>query len=326
MSVMEGHLDPAMAAFGPVWDAAGARGFDGSGWGHHWLLRLLGLRCRGSTFVAKTITAEPRLGNTPFEATPPYRPLRTFPDSVVFWPRKRTTLNAWGLSGPGVEALAEMFLDFHPTENFQVSFMPVGADRASRLEETQKFARVLGAVLKYLGVVVGVQLNASCPNTDHNLDEFVNELKEHLDILAELGIMVFVKESVDTPFTQMLEVVGHAACTGLVTTNCVAWRNLPDWKKVSLTGGLESPLAKYGGGGISGPYLLPFVVNRIRRYRQAGFAKHINGGGGVSCVADAKWLFEAGADSIFWGTVANYAPWQVPRIIRYAQRHALASF
>lgn len=325
MSGIAGHHDPVMRAFGPVWDAAGTRGFCDAGWPHHLLLRLLGLRARGATFVTKTITALPWTGNTPSYTAAPFWPLRFFPDSVVFWPTQRTTLNAWGLTGPGIEALTESFFDYQPTDNFQISYMPVAETHAERLEETRLVVRYLAASLKYLGVEVGLQLNASCPNTDHDLDTFVSELREHLDILSELELITLVKESVDTPFEPMLEVAAHPACHGVVTTNCVKWSNLPDWKKIRLTGGLQSPLHKYGGGGLSGPYLLPLVVERIQRYRQAGFLKHINGGGGISSPGDAKRVFEAGADSVFYGTVANYAPWQVRRIIRYAHRRAQAS-
>lgn len=53
--------------FGPVWGASGVRGFFGEG---YWYQKLFtrfipGYSFAGATFVAKTVTANPTIGNMP---------------------------------------------------------------------------------------------------------------------------------------------------------------------------------------------------------------------------------------------------------------------
>ena len=80
----------------------------------------------------------------------------------------------------------------------------------------------------------------------------------------------------------------------------------------------SSPLAKYGGGGISGRPLRALVCEWILRLRYAGFTKPINGGGGILSPEDAEHYRQAGASSIFLGSVAVLRPWRVRGIIRRA--------
>ena len=314
--------DQVTADFGRVWDAAGLRNFYGQGWRHSWLLRLMGLDLSGSTFVTKTTTANPKLGNTPLRADLMAADL--VPPSVhwQFWGCH--TLNAWGLSGPGAEVVLDRLAELCEQDRFkvlQISFMPVGLDREELLAETRQFVQLLRTRLpRFQGVKLMVQFNASCPNTGHNLSEFLRVLTEHLKILGDLGLPVMVKESVDTPFHGIRRALEHPHCVGLVTTNSVKYGNLPDkipWEQLF---GSASPLKRLGGGGYSGPYLFPLVVERVKQYRASGYTGHINAGGGMRTAAEATALHAVGADSVFIGaTCANYRPWNVAKIVAEAR-------
>src|SRR5437870_2528820 len=91
--------------FGNVWDASGVRGWFGEGYPYHGLLRPLGLRFEGSTFVAKTTTLAPREGN--LRTSRDRLTARLVQPSVRVYPLKGVALNAVGLTGPGFEALLQ---------------------------------------------------------------------------------------------------------------------------------------------------------------------------------------------------------------------------
>lgn len=310
------------ADFGRVWDAAGLRNFYGQGWRHSWLLRLMGLDLSGSTFVSKTTTVDPRPGNTPLRND--LTTVDLVPRSVYwqFWGCH--TLNAWGLSGPGAVVVLDQLADLCEQGRFkvlQISFMPVGEARDELLGQTRRFVALLKERLpRFQDAKLMIQFNASCPNTDHNMGEFLRNLTEHLKLLGELGLPFVVKESIDTPFSGIRRALEQPHCVGLVTTNSVKFGNMADkipWEQIF---GGESPLKDLGGGGYSGPYLLPLVEKRVRDYRASGYNGHINAGGGMRTAADARLLHAVGADSVFIGaTCANYRPWNTGAIVREAQ-------
>src|SRR5208282_391343 len=98
--------------FGNVFNASGARGFHGEGYWFHRLWRPFGLDYAGSTFVAKTTTLMPRMGNMPIDESG--KPVGMLPDCIVVKPAAGVVLNAVGLSGPGILALTEAWLDHPP--------------------------------------------------------------------------------------------------------------------------------------------------------------------------------------------------------------------
>lgn len=337
-----GNPDPLIEMFGPVWCASGVLGLDGTGWDHDWVKRWFGLNLENMTLVTKTVTFDRRRGNTPLRDTPPYRPVSMFPDSVAWRPLRGSTFNSWGLSNCGTEAELDMLLANPPEHNFQISFMPVcdlprenkdepsqaelAAERQDRLSQTRKFVNSLKVRLPLFKVKVGVQFNASCPNTGHDLTDFLSELWAHLDILGELGIPVVIKESLDTPFEPMREAVEHPACSGLATTNCPKFGVMPEvfpWQKLARWNG-ESPLAKYGGGGLSGKHLYRPMMKRVLRYKTSGVKKHIHAIGGIRSVGQVREVL-ALADSFAIGTVVNDLPWRTGGMIAEGHKIALAA-
>jgi dihydroorotate dehydrogenase len=187
--------------YGPICPGSGGLGFFGDPkrpeyWFHRWF-KWFGLLWAGCTFVAKTMTLHKNVGNMPMKAdgiTP-----RDFkPDCIWMSHRHGIALNSVGLSNPGCRALLADGRWQARTEPFMLSFMPIGKDRAERFKETQEFVEILSAELPKFKAPVALQVNLSCPNTEHA----AASLEEHLcllDVLEKLGIPLVPKITVEYP-------------------------------------------------------------------------------------------------------------------------------
>ena len=93
-----------------------------------------------------------------------------------------------------------------------------------------------------------------------------------------------------------------------------------DWEKEF---GEKSPLEDKGydskGGGLSGKILKYYVLKFIKELRRQGITKLIIGGGGILHPDDVNEYKEAGADSVFIGSVFMLRFWRVGSIIKRAQ-------
>lgn len=300
--------------FGHVLNASGARNFDGSGWWYHGVVGWMGLDYTNTTFVAKTTTFGARAGNMPLQGL---QPVERSPDCIRVYPWKGMALNAVGLSGPGAEALLQSGIWHQQEKPFFLSFMSVASTRFERIAELMHFVELLSRHLPFKAPV-GLQLNFSCPNVGLDPQKLIDEMKESLDIASTLDIPLVPK--INAVFPQevafLLEV--HSAFDALCVSNTIPWGQLPNkipWKE--LFGSDTSPLAKYGGGGLSGAPLLPIVTKWIGHLRESGFEKPIIGGGGILSVEDADRMIEAGANAVELGSVAMLRPWRVRSIVRH---------
>ena len=312
--------------FGRVWGASGIQGFFGEGYPFHGAFKAFfgGLfSFDGMTFVAKTMTLNPREGNMP-RKDDGITPREWRPTCICLTPRmwkKGIVLNAVGLSNPGAEALLETGRWHARREPFFLSFMAMRKTPSERLQELEAFVALLARHLSYFQTRCGLQINLSCPNVGIHPEELVEEACDMLSAASSRGIPLAVKVNVLVPPQVAGEIAAHAACNAICISNSIPWGALPDridW--VKLFGSKDSPLAKFGGGGLSGAPLLPLVAEWIREARRAGVKKHINGGGGILHPRDVRMLHNAGADSIAIGSLAILRPWRLRAVIRAAQR------
>lgn len=303
--------------FGRVLCSSGARGFFGDGYWWHGYLRPFGLDWSGSTFVAKTTTLLPRDGNMEMRLNGT-DPRRLFPDCVrVKWWRG-TVLNAVGLSGPGAVQLLGRGRWQRRREPFFISFMSVEGSASARLDELRKFVDLLGPKLPEFRAPVGLEINMSCPNVgvDHGRPvDAIREAQDTADIAARLGIPVVPNYSPDSPVAVPWTVARESSFDALSVANTVGWGRIPDRIDWGRTWGDRSPLAKYGGGGISGAPLRPVVLSWVRHAAELGMTKPLIAGGGILSVEDAMELMRAGADAVKLGTVAMLRPWRVGRMV-----------
>ena len=314
-------LDP-LTPFGRAWGASGVQNFDGKGYPfHRWLSMIPGFDFNGMTFVGKSMTCDPTPGNMDLDDN--LMPTTWKPSCIKVNLWKAAVLNAVGLSNPGAEALFAKDMWQRMTHPFFLSFAPQGADEAERLENVRRFAAIFLRHLPNFHAMVGLQLNITCPNSKEDAGEsgrLVIESQSALDELRCLGIPVATKLNILMPPEMAREIERHPTCAGTVISNAVAWKDLGSLgiSGKALFGSDESPLARFGGGGLSGAPLLPHVLKWVRDARSAGMRKHINAGGGIMRPRDALLMKEAGATSISIGSMAIVRPYNVQPTIKAA--------
>lgn len=303
--------------FGPIWGAAGVQGLYGDGYVFHWPYKLLFplmFSFSGMTFVGKTITADFQKGNMSAA-------IENFciPECVKVNFRRGVVLNAVGLSNPGAN---EVFMKKKLQEikaPFMLSYAAVGKTWIERRKETERFAVNYLMHRNEFKAKHGLQIDFTCPNITTEKGNFVDEAMATLRILEVMDIPLMPKLSVLTSMRDALHISQHEACDGICVTNSLPWGSYPDkinWPKYFGTD--ESPLAKFGGGALSGKPLLKLVKDWVVAARIHGIKKPINAGGGIFGTQGVQTLCEAGADSVFIGSVAILRPWRVQRIIKYA--------
>jgi hypothetical protein len=92
--------------FGNCFLASGSMNFFGEGYWYDNFYKLLmpGFKIIDQvTFVAKTTTFGPRLGNMPLKEN--FQPKELFPKCIKVYPSRGVVLNSVGLSGPGAQVL-----------------------------------------------------------------------------------------------------------------------------------------------------------------------------------------------------------------------------
>lgn len=229
-------------------------------------------------------------------------------------------LNSIGLSNPSLGALLGTGKWQKRKQPFLLSIMSLADTPKRRSEELRIMVEMIGFCQDGFSAPFGLQINLSCPNTEHDPHELIDESAGVLDIASTLGVPIMPKYSIaSAPIQAVLRLNDHPGCAAICVSNTLpfGWPGV-DWQ--SVWGSKTSPLAKLGGGGLSGKTLRPLVCEWIKRLREAGFTKSINGGGGIMCPEDVIHYHEAGASSIFLGSVATLRPWRVRTIIKQANK------
>ncbi|MHB2027509.1 MAG: dihydroorotate dehydrogenase [Acidimicrobiales bacterium] len=224
-------------------------------------------------------------------------------------------LNAVGLAGPGVESWRAKEL---------VALRQRGATVIGSIwgRTVDEFADAASAMRG--AEVAALEVNASCPNLDSRRQIFAHSPSATAQIVQaarESQLPLWVKLSPNTP--DLLEVARAAIDAGaqaLVLVNTV----------VGLSIDIEArrPALGNGGGGVSGPGILPIALRAIYECYDAFPATPLVGVGGVSSGEDAVAMLMAGARAVQVGTAtfaAPRAPWLVQRsLLRWMTRHAVA--
>lgn len=303
--------------FGPIWGASGVQGFFGEGYWYHQWLGWLGLDFSGMTFVAKTTTVDPRVGNMSMRSDGT-TPRDLFPDCINVRPLKGVALNSVGLSGPGLMPLLYRGEWQRRREPFCLSFMSLAQTPRERADQLREFVDQLGQALPSFQARIALQLNFSCPNVGMDPLHLIGEIDECLRIAAQLGIPLIPKLNVLAPPAIVRDLEAHTTCDGFCVSNTLPWGTLPDridWKRLWPGG---SPLNRhgYGNGGLSGHVLFPLVREWVQEARRHSPTFPINAGGGILKPDDAITLLQDGANSVFIGSMAFLRPWNVEPTIR----------
>lgn len=315
--------------FSPVATASGAQGFFSS-WEYMYHLPwcCLGKTHHGCTRIAKTTTVEARLkpaiGKGNMRMTKDgIRPLSPWPDCISINFRKLLVVNAVGLSNPGAAALMATGKWQRRRGNpHMISFMSVMPTKDERLQEAREFVRLALLHLLQPNARMGLEANISCPNSDINPLDLISEIGELLDILGilrrELGMPIQIKFGPDAPIPAIVEIARQEMCDGLTLFNSLGFGKLPDvipWTTIFPNG---SPLAKYGGGALSGPLLRDHMLKCIHEVRGHGINIPISACGGIYYPEDAVAVADVGGSGVQIGSVSFMRPWQTGSICRQA--------
>jgi len=221
-------------------------------------------------------------------------------------------LNSVGLAGPGVAAWRVGELLALVRRGATV----VGSIWGRTVEEFASAAEAMSGA-----DIVALEVNASCPNLEGGREMFAHSplaTSEIVEAARAAGAPLWVKLSPNTP--QLLEVAGAAIGAGasaLVLINTVLGLSIDvETRHLSLGA---------GGGGVSGPGILPIALRAVFECREAFPETPLVGVGGVRSGVDAVAMLMAGANALEVGTAtfANpRAPWIVQReLTQWMVRH-----
>lgn len=225
-------------------------------------------------------------------------------------------LNAVGLAGPGVDA-------------WRRDHLPALRARRARVvasiwgRSVQEFA---DAAIAMRGAdVVALEVNASCPNLEGRAGIFAHSPELTAEIVTAASaaqLPLWVKLSPNTPdLVEVARAAVGAGAAALVLVNTV----------LGLAIDIERrrPVLGNGGGGLSGPGILPVALRAIYDCHEALADTPIVGVGGVACGEDAIAMVMAGASAVEVGTAIfaqPRAPWLVAQGARdWMTRHAVSS-
>ena len=324
--------------FGSVIQPSGATNFDLKGWWYHKPLHFFGLDWSGSTGVTKTTTLLARKGNMPLK-TDGKTPKEWLPRSIIVDRKKKAVLNAVSLSGPGLEFLIDSGWWQKLNKPFLISVMSLEKTADTRKAELRAIFEILSFAKRsgQFHTNWGVQINLSCPNGGVNPNDLVDEavpILESADGILPDTIPVMPKFGPEIHPRSIARIVKTPRCDALCVFNTMPFGKHPawstesppiDWKGIFGTDDpLKSPMAKRFptfAGGYSGPDLLPFLLEWLRKVRARGIDIPICAGGGILCPKNVGHVFDAGGDAVSFGSIAMLAPTQVQATIREAHRY-----
>ncbi len=221
-------------------------------------------------------------------------------------------VNAVGLAGPGVAAWREHYLPGLEARGCDVvaSIWGRTADEFARAAEAMRGAHV-----------VALEVNASCPNVESRSTIFAHSALATAEIVRAAkasGLPLWIKLSPNTPdLVEIAEAALDAGADALVLVNTV----------LGLAIDIEQrrPSLGNGGGGVSGPGILPVALRCVYDCRAAFPDTPIVGVGGISSGEDAVAMIMAGANAVEVGTATFANPraaWIVQKQLEtWMQRH-----
>lgn len=279
ITLSNGHSFEFMAA-------SGALAFDGKGWPWEQPLRLAGLlKPELFTIVVKSLTLKPLRGNLRW-----WHPLRCV--RLL----RGGTVNAIGLTNPGIEWWVR---EVYP-KVVQSKFNIVASIAGESLQDYMEMA----IRLKDCDTIKALEINASCPNSPSDLQgntQAVIDTAQALKYVAKWPLILKLSVTHDyVKIAKALERIVEA-----ITINSVPWSVLFPEKK--------SPLARFGGGGVSGKIAQPLTWKMVENLSRETAVPVV--GAGVWNYADLSKLFGLGAKAVAFGSIFLKYPWRPTRFV-----------
>ncbi len=225
-------------------------------------------------------------------------------------------INAVGLSGPGIAAWRETYLP----DLLATGATVVGSIWGRNIGE---FADAAAAIKG--ANIAALEVNASCPNLEDRSSIFAHSASATSEIVRATkvaGVPLWVKLSPNTP--DLVAIAGAAIEAGadaLVLVNTVVGLAIDIEKRSATLGN--------GGGGVSGPGILPIALRAVFECHSAYPQTAIVGVGGISSGEDAVAMMMAGASAVEVGTAtfANArAPWIIQKQLeKWLKKHGVSN-
>jgi dihydroorotate dehydrogenase len=268
--------------------ASGALAYDGQGWPWEKPLKWLGLLDPGLfTNVTKTLTRSPREGNLRW----------SHPWEVVKSLRGGGVVNAIGLTNPGIDWWLETVGPRIP-ENFHL----VASIEARDEMETAEMIQLLPGQR-----IRAIELNLSCPNTKDHADRTTGKIVAIARHAARISFLpVIAKLSYTQDYVAVARELAKEPKIEALSINSVPWAAIfPD---------RPSPLAKFGGGGVSGRIIQDYTWEMVEELAIATKIPVI--GPSVWDYEDIRQVTDRGAKAVSFGSVFVRHPWRPTRFVR----------
>jgi len=229
--------------------------------------------------VPKTITAEPRIGNTPW---------RTVETSAGM-------LNSIGLDNDGIEAFVQHHLPY-------LSSLPTPTIVSIAGRTCDEFIEMVRR-LDGLEGVAAIELNVSCPNVSGGVDmgtdpTLCEQVVAGCRAACEVPIIAKL-----TPNVTDIRAIARAAEAGgadaiSAINTCLGMA--VDWRRAR-------PLLGNVMGGLSGPAIKPIALRAVYQIAEA-VRTPVIGIGGIASLDDVMEFVVAGASAVQIGTANFYNP------------------
>jgi dihydroorotate dehydrogenase len=258
--------------------ASGALAFDGKGYLHEWPLRWLGLiKPQLFTVFSKTVTYKERKGNLRWYC--PWKCIRL----VGGFLRTNGTLNAVGLTNKGIKWFGENV--GVKTDHEKIAL--AGSILSDNILELLEMARIMNDF-----DLVALEINASCPNTGADLIGNTARIIAGCEEVKKISRFPLVlKLSVAHNIYEILPYV--RGIVEAISINSVPWKIIFPKK--------ESPLARLGGGGVSGKIAQLFTWKMVEEIVYFSDIPVI--GPSVWDFEDIEDLWRIGASAISFGSI-----------------------
>ncbi len=279
--------------------ASGALAFDGKGWPWERPLVWAGL-IRPELFAVtiKSLTRHPRTGNLRW-----WKPWTWLPFSP--WSCVRFVLggvvNKVGLTNPGIDWWCR---EIGPRLDYQGRLIigSIFGDASELVEMAEMLNRF---------DLVAIEINVSCPNTGHAMDQVQMVIDSVKAVKRVSRHPIIVKVSVDQDYLAIVrELVGIAEAVSL---NSVPWAT-------AFPNGEKTPLAQLekrvqgGGGGVSGKPAQQHNWAAVKALAKQGLIPVI--GPSVMEFEDIKQLCALGAPAISFGAIHLRTPWRPTTFVK----------
>src|SRR5262245_2684130 len=256
----------------PILTASGTFGYGRE------MARLVDFRRLGG-ILPKTVTQEPRLGNTPW---------RTVETAAGL-------LNSIGLDNDGIDAFIEHHLPYLRELPTAIIVSIAGRNHDEFVAMAQQLDGLPG--------VAAIELNISCPNVAHGVDfgadpNLCGKLVAAVRERCQMPVIAKLTPNV-TSIAAIAKAAADAGADAISLINTVLGMAI-DWRK-------RRPLLGNVVGGLSGPAIKPIALRCVYQAAQAVKTPLI-GIGGIATIDDVMEFFVAGATAVQIGTANYYDP------------------